>query len=664
MSNSQDYFQFRKNATASFFFSISNRTQYEKIFERWDSVGPNPIEEGNQIADGWITLFSHGPHYLGMPPEWNRNPFTGEQWPVGQHWSTIDEFAHGDIKPVWEQSRFSFAYTLIRAYWRTGNETYVDLFWRLVENWKNANPPNQGPNWKCGQETAFRVMAWCFGLFGAMDAECTTPQRVFSLAQMLAFSGERIERNIKYALSQKNNHAISEAVGLFTIGILFPELDAAERWRERGYVLLERLARELIYEDGSFAQHSLNYHRLMLHDFIWAISLGHRNGVDFSEELLHRIASSAHLLHQLSDVATGSVPCYGQNDGALILPLNNCLHFDFRPVVQAAYYLTRHSRIYPPGPWDEDLLWLCGAEALQSSQTDEGVSEAYALKGGYFTLRARNGYTFVRCATFLHRPSQADMLQVDIRWRGQEVAIDPGTYSYNAPAPWDNALGHTAYHNTVTVDNQDQMDLIGRFLWLPWLTSSVKSTCRSESGKIAYWEGEHNGYRRLKRPVSHSRALVQVGDDHWIILDRLESKSSHHYRLHWLLADNPIEGNADGKLLLRLGNRSYVVQVGCFVGQLESSLVIGDRNSPRGWRCPTYLKRNPALSLAGSIEAKDVTFFTVFGPEIGGIELKEHQMLVSLPGVSSFLHLTSSAEEPIVSRILVKGAWEDSLETH
>ena len=59
-----------------------------------------------------------------------------------------------------------------------------------------------------------------------------------------------------------------------------------------------------------------------------------------------------------------------------------------------------------------------------------------------------------------------------------------------------------------------------------------------------------------------------------------------------------------------------------------------------------------------------MTFFTVFGPEIGGIELKEHQMLVSLPGVSSFLHLTSSAEEPIVSRILVKGAWEDSLETH
>ena len=32
---------------------------------------------------------------------------------------------------------------------------------------------------------------------------------------------------------------------------------------------------------------------------------------------------------------TGEAPFYGHNDGALILPLNNCGYHDLRPVVQA-----------------------------------------------------------------------------------------------------------------------------------------------------------------------------------------------------------------------------------------------------------------------------------------------------------------------------------------
>ena len=40
----------------------------------------------------------------------------------------------------------------------------------------------------------------------------------------------------------------------------------------------------------------------------------------------------------------------------------------------------------------------------------------------------------------------------------RNVALDAGTYSYNAPQPWANPLAQTAYHNTVTVDDLDQME--------------------------------------------------------------------------------------------------------------------------------------------------------------------------------------------------------------
>src|SRR6185295_14728429 len=98
-------------------------------------------------------------------------------------------------------------------YWRTSDESYIELFWSAVEDWRAKNPPQQGPNWKCGQETAFRVMAWCFALYGLMDAQATTAARVAVLAQMIAVSAHRIQANIDYALSQRNNHGISEALG-------------------------------------------------------------------------------------------------------------------------------------------------------------------------------------------------------------------------------------------------------------------------------------------------------------------------------------------------------------------------------------------------------------------------------------------------------------------
>ena len=71
---------------------------------------------------------------------------------------------------------------------------------------------------------------------------------------MIAITAERIAANFDHALSQGNNHGISEAVGLYTAGALFPEFNAAEAWKQRGHAALESEGRTLIYDDGAFAQ--------------------------------------------------------------------------------------------------------------------------------------------------------------------------------------------------------------------------------------------------------------------------------------------------------------------------------------------------------------------------------------------------------------------------
>ncbi len=660
----QTYYEYRKDRASLFFFRPEDRLAFQNVFAVWDTHD-SPEKAADDLAHGIFTYFSQTVAQVGFPPSWHGNPFTRQHTPQDQHWSRIGDFGYGDIKIIWELNRFGFAYTLVRAYWRTGDERYAELFWRLVEDWRAQNPPQQGANWKCGQETSLRVMAWCFGLYGFGDAAATTAERVVMLAQMIAVSGGRIAANLEYALSQRNNHGVSEGVGLWTIGALFPEFHAAEEWRVVGRKVLESQGRELIYNDGSFSQHSVNYHRLMLHDYLWALRLGDLLQLPFSEALKERVCQAGNFLYQIQDHDTGKVPYYGQNDGSLILPFNNCDYLDFRPVVQSIHYLSTEARCYPDGVWDEDLLWLFGLSAVKSPVRPPIVKDLQAVDGGYYTLRSRQGFVFLRCATFRDRPAQADMLHLDLWWRGQNIALDAGTYSYNAPEPWDNPFARTAYHNTVTVNSLDQMGRVGKFLWLPWLKSRVRYSAQSPQHVLAYWEGEHDGYQRLESPVRHRRGVLRLGDEWWLVCDALSSRARHNYRLHWLFPDLAYVWNEkEGCFQLRTAMGAYFVRVGTSAPNCACSLVRACTDSPRGWRAPYYYYREPALSLALEAAAETAHFWTLFGPAPGAIACKGQTMTVTTREwkVIVQLHVPANEATAIVSSASFSGSMDDSLE--
>jgi hypothetical protein len=665
LAEPESYLAYRRSQGAPFLFDPSRRQDYEPHFADWDREAITSLHLGDEVAQGTWRYFERTPVHVGFPPDWHSNPFTGQSVPADRHWSQLGDFDYGDIKIIWEPSRFGFTYALVRAYWRTGDARYAELFWQLVEDWRAQNPPQRGPNWKCGQEISFRVMAWCFGLYGFLDALATHARRVTALAQMMAVSGRRIEANLSYALSQRNNHGLSEGMGLWTIGLLFPELSFAAKWREIGRQVLETQGRELIYDDGAFVQHSANYHRLMLHDYLWALRLGDLHGQPFSAQLKERVGQAGAFLYQIQDEESGLVPCYGSNDGALILPLSNCDYQDFRPMLQATHYFCTGARCYDSGPWDEDLLWLFGPEAVKAPVVAPQRTDLRAEVGGCYTLRSKTGFAFVRCATFRDRPGHADMLHVDLWWRGQNVALDAGTYSYNAPPPWDSPLGHTAYHNTVTVDGVDQMERVGKFLWLPWLRSRVRWEQASPGGHLSYWEGEHDGYQRLKAPVGHRRAVLRLADEWWLVLDRLVGRGAHRYRLHWLFPATPHEWEGDtGRLTLHTLAGPYYVQMATLSGNGTCSLMQADEHSPRGWRAPYYYYREAALSVDLVAQADSLSFWTLFGPERCHLIANERTLHVETEQWQGAIHLQTNTDEQrsLVTSVSMAGALEDQLE--
>ncbi len=139
-----------------------------------------------------------------------------------KHWSEISDADDADIKFVWEASRFGMVYTLVRAYVSTRDEKYAEAFWRLIQSWAESNLPNSGPNWMDGQEAALRLMAWTFGFYAFMESPSTTAERVAQFVVMVAAHAERIYQNIDYGISTHSNHTISEAFGLWLVGMLFP----------------------------------------------------------------------------------------------------------------------------------------------------------------------------------------------------------------------------------------------------------------------------------------------------------------------------------------------------------------------------------------------------------------------------------------------------------
>src|SRR5439155_7146735 len=165
-----DYFVYRQSHRPDFLFAASKRADYQRYFETWDERTATSVRVAEEIRQGKLRYFEQTVAEAGFPPGWHTNPFTGQRAPADLHWTEIGDFENGDLKVIWEPSRFGFAYALVRAYWRTGNEEFPETFWQLVEDWQIHNPPQVGPNWKCGQEISFRVMAWCFPLYGFLGA--------------------------------------------------------------------------------------------------------------------------------------------------------------------------------------------------------------------------------------------------------------------------------------------------------------------------------------------------------------------------------------------------------------------------------------------------------------------------------------------------------------
>jgi hypothetical protein len=601
-----------ENEQALGFIPRSTATWRERL-QAFDSETLNVTRQADDILAGRFTLFGHLQADLGFPPDWNKNILTDQQVSAQAHWSRIGDFSSGDIKAVWENSRFPWAFSLGRAYARTANDDYAEGFWRLFDDWINTNQPNRGPQWKCGQEASFRLFAaaWARRVFS--DSPATTIERVKVWRRFVYATGRRIAANLEYALSQSNNHGISECVALLTVSRLLPQAPEAAEWRIRASQSLISQVDALVYPDGAFSQHSTVYHRVLLHDLAWVLALESENGATVDAVIVSGCRRAWQYLSELTDATSGHAPLSGASDGSNVLPLSNSAYDDFRPAIQLASVLTDGVAALSPGLWDESVFWLTNGREFKSAPIANGLKPLWSAPHGGWTI-VRTPLTRIAFHTrtgYQHRPSHADLLHVDVWWRDQLLTRDPGSFSYNTNRPQSSFVS-TVVHNTVEVNGTSQMEKATRFLLLPWPSGQAQHNKKTLTVKAS-----HDAYERLG--VIHSRTVQPAGAEGWVVTDEVTSQEKRRpvsCQLHWLFGDGPHTFDSERqRLTLHLPHGDYSIE---WHVDAESSatLVRAHESSDRGWWSPHYLELQPALSLAIRAvgAAGNINMRTVFGP--------------------------------------------------
>ena len=483
--------------TGTFFKAIAPMDNYP---ESWKS---KTLEKSNRILEGKLTWFHYHSFQVGNPPNWFLNPFDGSVLNNPQkHWTALSDFElnTGDVKILWEPSRFDWLSDLARGYRITGEEKYLQTINQWLQDWSQHNPKNQGPNWKCGQETAIRVMK-LITTTQLLEQDTTATK---ALQQLVYEHLERIAGNINYAIAQDNNHGTSEATGLY-IGatwllnqknkVITPS--KLRQWKKRGRKLLENRILKLIAPQGTFAQKSVTYHRVVVDTMSWVLYAMERlNEPKFSNRITQRLQNLGEWQYKMIASPNGDAPNIGSNDGAMFETLHNCDYRDFKPSTQLFFGVLKKQRLFfAEGDYDEALFWRYPKQyssfyLLHIKQTPIEILDKQFLIISHNTTKI---YFVLPLDNF--RPSSSDAFHLDLWHDGNNLLCDSGTYSYNAGEVTDKFKSITA-HNSVQVNSQEPMPKISRFLYGKWLKANHIETL-STTSKIQF-SASYSGFNNNK----------------------------------------------------------------------------------------------------------------------------------------------------------------------
>ncbi len=486
----------------------------------------------------------------GTDIDWHRDRVHDIRAPL-EPWSRIpflDFSVVGDHKVTWELNRHQHLVTLAKAWLLTHNEEYVGELIRQWRSWMKANPYPLGINWGSTLEVAFRSLSWIWVDHLLADAPGYPPLRN-EVLPALAFHGHYIERYLSTYFSP-NTHLLGEAVAMFFLGTLYPQMPNAPRWKSQAWKIIAHEAGRQVRPDGVYFEQSLHYHVYALDFFLYARQLAALNGVSIPDAYDGVLLQMLDVIQALAQA--GPAEGFGDDDGGRVFnPRRNRTEHMTDPLALGALAYNRGDL---NAELTEESIWLFGEPAvaeLGRSASSNATSSAAFPDGGIYVLADSEpcAQTMMidagpqgvgRCGH-----GHADALSVRLTMNGSRWLVDSGSGVYiSSDSANRNTFRGTAGHNTLRVDGVDQAVPGEPFSWTDIPTTRAENWIAGKT--FTYFSGSHNGYERLADAVTHQRSVLRIHGALWLVRDVVTGRAEHDLELRWHFAGDMVvrEGGA------------------------------------------------------------------------------------------------------------------------
>lgn len=517
---------------------------------------PHLEETMPRMLKGDVLFFSKTWKSLGLEYDWVTNPETGYKYNTRIHWSKIESLSKeaGDIKFVWEKSRFSWLLTVCRYDYHY-DEDHAEYAIGQIMDWIDKNPLNCGPNYVCSQETSIRINNWIFALHFYKNSPALTEERWNKIITSIYWQTEHVYHNINFSrITVRNNHAITETLTLYLMGLMFPQMPHAAKWKKNGKRWLEEEVDYQTEEDGTYIQDSMNYQRVVIQLLTYAIALSDENGERFKEVVYEKAYKQINFLYQCQEPSNGWLPNYGSNDGALFFPLSDADYRDYRPQLDALHRLLTGESLYLE--FLEDAQWIgrgngAGRKLYPKIEKQYGIVKFE--NSGYYLIREKTAQTFIRCGLFKKNGS-VDQLHLDVWYKGENILMDGGSYLYNTDAETVRYFKGTQSHNTILLGENDQMMKGPRFMW--FCPPTIETVSIREEHFDYVFDGTITAFKYLNgEGVKIHRTVKKMkGVSEWEIIDTIENAPVGAVRRQlWHTKSKKVVFESDGERVEKTG---------------------------------------------------------------------------------------------------------------
>jgi hypothetical protein len=552
--------------TAGRFFFAS--ADVPTILEHWRRLDPDAVEQtirrAERMCAGRFDLLGYEDLQYGPPIDWSLDAVHGKRAPL-KPWFKIDflDFNQvGDVKVTWELSRHQHLVTLAKAFRLTGRDEFLNAAIDHWYDWQEKNPYPIGVNWASTLEVAFRTLSWLWLHHLVADMSRTRTRFARDLWRALALNGWYIERYLSTYFAP-TTHLLGEAVALFFVGTLCPDLPSARRWRTLGWEITLEQVRRQVRPDGMHFEQSTYYHVYALDFFLHARILAVRNGVSIPAWLDRALEQMLGVLQAMG--AGGGVARLGDDDGGRVFdPRRNRAEHLLDPLATGAVLFEQPALKAAAGALREETLWLLGPDAVtrferMTPASSERKSAAFEASGIHILaspedsgLRTTVDAGLLGTGTGGH--GHADALSIQLAWRGREWLSDPGTGAYIDDDGDRDRFRVTQAHNTLEVDGRSQAEPVGPFAWRDLPVVQVERFTAGETFDLLV--AHHTGYLRLAQPVLHRRWIFNLKTRFCFVYDEASGSGNHELCCHWHFApglqlhesgDATVASSADGE---------------------------------------------------------------------------------------------------------------------